>query len=369
MRKLKHPIKFSAVPLLLLTILSILRMFVVIDMPSTVFILSDTVYPAIVNLMRHEIVSWQIFSLPINAITVFICAWIVGAIGLTARFFYYYAQTFRPIRDMLKGTDAERDKYAEGLLAAEIGEDKVFRVFRNSLINIPLAKATKPHIFLPNIELSTDELRVLLLHEWGHIRDKDYLTGIAVNVICFVFWWNPVVYILRWNFSFAKELKCDKIAVTSEDDFHHFLSGLLLLDEAEKRKANKKMNYTGVSTLANNASELEDRLEVLALQGDSRSKRILTNVCYSVAIIALFLASYTFIVLPAFWESSDICITTDDFTWEYRECGDVFRPGENFIIDNDDGTFSLYLDGQFVMYADDTLEMFNWLPIRAREFD
>jgi len=366
MRKLKHPIKFSVVPLLLLMILSVLRMFIVITLPDaiTLLVLSETIYPAIVNLMRHEIVSWQIFGLPINAITVFICVWIVGAVGLTARFFYYYIVAFRPIMDMLKSTDAERDKDAESLLAAEIGEDKFFRVFRNNAINVPLAAATKPYIFLPNVELSPDELRVILLHEWGHIRDKDYLTGIVVNVICFVFWWNPIVYILRWNFSFAKELKCDKLAVTGEDDFQHFLSGLMLLGEEKKRKRNKRMRYTGVSALVSNERELDDRLEVLALQGDSRNKRTLTNVCYAIAIFVLFLVSYTFIILPAFWESPYIYVTTDDFDWEYSECGDVFRPEENFIIDNSDGTFSLYIEGQFVMYLEDTHESFMWLPIR-----
>lgn len=366
MRKLKFPIRFSSVPLMLLLVLSVLRMFIVIDMPGNFVVFSETLYPAIVNLMRHEIVSLQVFGVPINVVNVFICVWVLVAIWLTTRFFYDYIVKFRPIINMLRGTNAKRDKYAEALLAEEIGLDKDFRVFRNSSINMPLATATKPYIILPNVELSPDELRVILLHEWKHIRDKDYLTGIVVNIICFVFWWNPVVYILRSNFSFAKELKCDKFAVTSKEDFHHFLSGLLLLDEEEKRKRNKRMEYVGANTLVSNDSELEDRLKVLALHGVSRGKRALANVCYLIVIIALFLASYTFIVVPTFFKPPDIYATIDNFIWEYSDCGDVFRAEENFIMDNGDGTFSLYLEGNFVTYLYETHESFMWLTIRER---
>ena len=71
MRKLKFPVKFSAIPLLFLLALSILRMFIIIDMPGAIVVFSERLYPAIVYVVRYEIVS--LFGFSINAVRIFIC--------------------------------------------------------------------------------------------------------------------------------------------------------------------------------------------------------------------------------------------------------------------------------------------------------
>jgi hypothetical protein len=142
-----------------------------------------------------------------------------------------------------------------------------------------------------------------------------------------------------------------------------------LLDKAEKEKADRCMKHEGTNALISNDDELVDRLKVLALRGESRSKRILTNTCYSIVIVALFLASYMFTILPAFWESPDVPISVEDFTEEYKEGGGIFKAEENFAVDNGDGTFSLYIDGKFVQHIDSTSEIFGLLPVRTKESD
>lgn len=361
MRKLRFPIKFSIIPLLLLLILSVLRMFIFVDIPGAVVVFSETLYPSIVNFARLEIVS------PITVMNLFVFVWVVVAIGLTARYLYDYIVKYRPIMNWLGSSD--RDEYAESLLANAVGFNKHLRVFRNKCLSTAVATPYRPYIVLPNIEFSDDELRVILLHEWKHIRDKDYLTGIIVNLICFVFWWNPVVYLLRKNFRFVKELKADQFAVTNDKDFNHFLEGLQLLYKEDKRKRASLMKFEGFNAVTDGASILEERLEVLALKGESRTKRLLSNTCYSFVIVALFFASYMFTILPAFWESPYDSMPAEHLMIADVDGDDIFRAGENTIIDNSDGTFSLYIDGEFIMYVDDTYEMFEWLPIRRRDDD
>jgi hypothetical protein len=220
---------------------------------------------------------------------------------------------------------------------------------------------------LPEVEFPPDELRAILLHEWKHIQDKDYLTELIANIICFVFWWNPLVYVLKRNFCFVQELKCDRFSVSKNKSFNHFLSAILLLDKTEKEKTERRMKHEGTNALIGSDDELVDRLEVLALRGESRNKRVLTNVCYSIVIIALFLASYMFTILPAFRESPDVPVPVEDFMEIYNEDEGAFKAGEVFLVDNGDGTFSYYVDGQFVMYVDDSHEIINWVPIRTRE--
>ena len=373
MRKLKFPIKFSVVPLLLLLVLSVLRMLLAIEMPDAITVLSETFYPAIIDFVRFEILPYHVVGLPISVANMFIFIWVAVAVCLIAKYLYDYIGKFGSIWEWLER--CERDEYAESLLAEEIGYDKHFHVYRSGSCGMAMATAIKPCIVLPKADFPPDELRSILLHEWKHIQDKDYLTELIANMICFVFWWNPLVYVFRKNFCFVQELKNDQFAVSKGKSVKHFFRAILSLDRIRKEIDAKRKSYKEVNAkaLISDDDELVDRLEVVALGGATksepklRSKRILANVFYSSAIVALFLASYMFTILPAFWESPDIVVTTEDFNWEYRECGDVSRAEENFIIKNNDGTFSLYINGQFVEYIDDTHEFFNWLSIFTRE--
>lgn len=363
-RKMKYPIRYSVAPLLLLLVLSILRTFVSIHVPRGIVVFSETIYPAVVNFMRYEFTSLRVFDLPINVVNLFIFVWIIVTVCLLTRYFYNYIVRFNPIINWL-GSHT-RDEYAESVLANEIGFDKNFRVYRSKSLSTAVATAIKRYIILPDIEFSQNELRVILLHEWKHIRDKDYLTEIIINVICFIFWWNPVVYILKKNFHFAKELKCDQYAISNKNDFHSFLEGLLLLDAEEKKNNKKRLQYEGFDALIDSGDALKDRLNILALKGELRSKRVISNICYTIVLVALFVGSYMFVVVPVFWESPYTDAVTP-YLYEYTEDGGVLRADENFILDNSDGTFSLYIDGQFMMYIDETYELFNWLTIRTRD--
>jgi len=369
MRKLKFPIKFSVIPLLLLLVLSILRMLIAIEMPGAITVLSETLYPTVIDLVRFEILPYRVFGLPISVATVLVFIWVAVAVYLTARYLYDYIGKFGSIWHWLE--HCERDKHAESLLAEKIGHDKHFRVYRSGGVSTAMATAIRPNIILPKADFPPDELLHILLHEWKHIQDKDYLTGLIVNMICFVFWWNPLVYVLRRNFCFAQELKNDHFSVSEGKSVNHFFGAILLLDGVQKEKDAKRRSYKEVNAKAfiSDDDELADRLKTVALHDKSRSKRILTNVFYSVVIFALFFASYMFTILPAFWESPEISVCVDNFMGEYPEDGGIFRSEEVFVIDNGDGTFSFYIEGQFIMYIDDTHEFLDWIPIRTRDSD
>ena len=235
------------------------------------------------------------------------------------------------------------------------------------MFSSPHCTAYRPYILLPEIEFTDDELRVILLHEWKHILDKDHLTGKIVEVICLLFWWNPLVYILARNFRFAQQLKCDQFAVSSKEELIHYVKGFKLVDSFRQKQRKQFQSNIESNALVNTHDETIDRLNVLILRSSSRSKRILANMCYCFVIFALFIASYMINILPAFWEASDVTVSTEIFMGEHSEVDDIFRAEENFVVDNGDGTFSLYVDGQFIKYMSGEGEHFSFLPVRERE--
>jgi len=150
-RKIKYPVLFSATPLLILLIFSILRMFVVVEIPGSVVILSETLYPAVIRFARFELVN--IPGLSISVAGVFILVWASVAVYLIHKHLSEYFDRRKFIDILVE--DATRDEHAEELLASMIGYDKTFRVFRMNAFSTPCATTHKPYIILPVHDLPT----------------------------------------------------------------------------------------------------------------------------------------------------------------------------------------------------------------------
>ena len=366
LRRLRFPLRFSAIPLMLLFILSVVRMSVFLVMPSTVVIPSRTWYPVFADWMRHIVIPYNVFGFPVTVANLFIVLWIFVGLGLLLEYVLRYFGRFLPVLRMLERSP--RDEYAESLLANSIGEGKHFHIYRHPSFTTVVATAIKPYIILPaGVDIPEESLKVILLHEWKHIRDKDFLSEFLVNVVCFAFWWNPAVYVFRKNYYFAREIKCDHGAISTEDDMFNLVNGLLVLQTSEDSK------YDGFNTLAKTNKEIIERLELMARKindekkhGKSLKRRLFFTISSSVVIIAIFVASYFFIILPTTWESPYVTVVAEDLAEEYSETGGVYRPDEAYLVDNSDGTFSLYIGGEFRGYVDYTSDMLNWLPIRQR---
>jgi len=85
----------------------------------------------------------------------------------------------------------------------------------------------------------------------------------------------------------------------------------------------------------------------------------------------LFWFSYMFLILPATW-ASDLEHVDDGIerpiSHIYADISqEAFRAEDTFIVDNGNGTFSLYVNGHHVWDTDDSSqELFSFLPMRAR---
>ena len=366
MRRFKFPVKFSLTPLLLLLILGTARMFAVIERPNSILITSATLYPAIINFSRIEIMSHLVFGFPVNIFNLFFCLWITVTVVLIIRHLKQINDTRPEIQRMNRWP---RDEKAEGLLREVIGPKKKVRVFRTDVVKIPMATAFKPYIVLPNVTLPDEQLRLILMHEWKHIQDKDILVRHVVDIICYMFWWNPFVYLLRWNFSFVRELKCDMYAVANKEDFENYLHGILKL-YAHREEKKRSFTVDGADMLLTGNKEFKERLKLLAIRDESPKRRMLANIVSSIVIVAMLTMSYVFLIQPAFHGGPDSLMPADSFTDDYLfGDGGIYMAGDFYIVENEDGTFSLYIDGQFAGYNTECIdnEFFRLFPVRQRE--
>lgn len=61
---------------------------------------------------------------------------------------------------------------------------------------------------------STDEFRMVLAHEFAHIRRRDSLFGLIPQIAQVVFFFHPLVWLACREFDLAREAACDEAAIT-----------------------------------------------------------------------------------------------------------------------------------------------------------
>jgi len=383
LRKLKYPIMFSTVPLVLILVVSIFRMLIIVGLPNPIIINSRVIYPWLVRILVHEVLPFRILGImPLRIFTILLCIWIFRAMYMLVRYVRQYLHSRNMVESIFSSYPRCHD--SEAVLKGFIGSDNEVSVFRMPCISVPASAGSKPYIFLPGIDFSLDELQVVLLHEWKHHQDKDAITRVVVEIICIVFWWNPLVKVLRKNVEFALELKCDYYAMTSIHDHESFINVIERLRKPHLTKWSRDNHDSDIATsvdalggchtpgfsmLITGKDELKDRYSMQAMRNyHSVRRRRLVNVLFTVAATTLFVASYVFLILPIFWIDTDVpMVVVSDCITDHYKYDSVFIPGEVFIIANDDNTYSLYIEGEFVKYVDMAEEFTRYIPVLQRD--
>lgn len=87
----------------------------------------------------------------------------------------------------------------------------------------------KPVVLLPveASEWSEERLCSVLLHEFEHVRRRDCLTRLLMDLLCAVYWINPLIWIAAPKMRLVQEQACDdrvlSAGVSNTDYAHHLL--------------------------------------------------------------------------------------------------------------------------------------------------
>lgn len=75
----------------------------------------------------------------------------------------------------------------------------------------------KPVIVLPGIARNWEkvQIRAVLLHELAHIKRRDFLTNLLVQVVKVIYWFNPLVWIATSRIRLEAEQACDDLVLQS----------------------------------------------------------------------------------------------------------------------------------------------------------
>ena len=137
-----------------------------------------------------------------------------------------------------------------------------YEIRRSEQILSPLTYGLfHPVILLPAMQkFREDDLNLVLLHEWTHIRHLDILWQWCLLIICSVHWFNPMAWVLYVLCRQDLELCCDRAVVKQIEPEANYNYAMLLLQQAAGVKRPAMMfspsRFTGYQ-------RMEERMETI----------------------------------------------------------------------------------------------------------
>ena len=326
---------------LILYIFCIIRLMIPIELPWTKELWGGEIYNRVYDIVRYEVVSG------INIYQMFDLLWMAGAL------FFFIKLTIRYIKlkKMLDRILAEKDERAENVLTTVLkNKEKRPEIMKTSAVQIPCCVGLfHKRILLPAKEYSDEELYYILLHEYTHLKNNDVLTKLLINSICAVYWWNPLVYLLRKDMQQSLEIRCDGLVSKKMDSISrsNYLAVMLAEFKDNCHADEFKKYHSSVMPLFEEHSEkLIERFQLVSDRKNGTSVK--GNLVATAITICLLMASYSFVL-----QSQYACpieeIETDDISYSVDS--------NNSYIVVRDGEYILHTGQKEVVLAEEMAEM------------
>ncbi|MBE6034830.1 MAG: M56 family metallopeptidase [Clostridiales bacterium] len=353
-------VNFNIIPLLLLVLVCFLRLFCFFEMPYTLVVPSESIFPQVIDCLTSPILQLNILNISICLLNVFTSVWVIGIIYFLNRYIVHSICINKAIcRD--EGTNNSQILACMNELIDSSGKHTKVKVIQNKAITIPMIIGFfQPTIYLPDIPLTEKEIKNILLHEWTHFLNKDSWVKLFIYLISAVFWWNPFVHILSENLNHILEVRCD-LKLTYKMNEAQRVEYLETIKKIIKYKVNlvSTPQYTklaGISALisTNNMKKISQRF-YLVLNVKYKKNQIITSIPLYLMILLLTLFSYMFVLQPSYEPTT---------TYNKPEIYEI-TPENAYLKPNNNNTYDLYADGKYRAIVDNiNVEPFSSLPIK-----
>jgi beta-lactamase regulating signal transducer with metallopeptidase domain len=211
--------------------------------------------------------------------------WIVGA---GAVLLYLFAGTLAAmwIRRSSRALDVRWAEEAEAL--AEAMGIRPPAMFATASVPSPMvAGFWRPCILLPTDAASwpDDRLHVVLLHELAHIKRRDCLTQAIAQIVCGIYWFNPIVWIGARRLRVERERACDDFVLAKGTRGSEYANHLLEIAQTARPERLAPLTLAGVAMARR--SQLEGRLMAILDPAIRRSSTTAARLAAAAALVAI----------------------------------------------------------------------------------
>ena len=192
--------------------------------------------------------SWQ---------SIVLLVWLIGTLAVLARFIVGIVIVRRLVSRSTELTGPWSKLSSE--LSREIQLKRRVRLLRSDRSLMPVTCGSlSAKILLPTDagDWSADRKRVVLLHELIHVKRKDILVQAIGQIVCALYWFNPLVWLAVKKLRTEQEWACDESVVATGIAAPEYAGQLLEI----ARRFDTNMLSTVATTGMASSSELQDRL-------------------------------------------------------------------------------------------------------------
>lgn len=280
----------------------------------------------------------RIAIIDISLWEVFLFTWFAIAFFLLIRLWIDYKDAISDI-SAFEEYDVEYCKKTLAKVKSVTKKNINIKVLCSDKINVPIGIGiVNKVIILPKERYDPDMLYYILLHEYTHFINRDLLTKFLIKMSCCIFWWNPVVYLLKKDLEQTLEMKCD-LSVTdkmNKSEKVQYLKSILYILENIEGAIESQYNAVGLIAEKDNVVE---RFQMVVHRYSSGGGWILKIGLFMFAGM-LMVCSYLFVVQPSYdapqkdiEEAPGILEVTSDNSYILTENGKYFLISETECIE------------------------------------
>lgn len=209
-----------------------------------------------------------------------------------------------------------------------------------------------PTIVLPDIELSQNNWHYILQHETAHYFYKHTYFKLLLEILCILYWWNPLYKLMKAEACKSLEINTDLI-ITKSYNAQKRIEYLECLFTLAKQKFNNKKFPTFLLNFNEyEESHLQKRFQVITEScntGFHHRKRSI--FLYMFLSVFLTIASYTIVFEPYYIPPEDAANTI------------AITPKNSYIIKINENYYELYHYDEYIGKLEHMPESFIELPL------
>jgi TonB family protein len=154
-----------------------------------------------------------------------------------------------------------------------------------------------PKVLVPGCasEWTADRKRIVLAHEFAHVRRGDWLFQIVAEIACVIYWFNPLFWIARNRMDFESERACDDVVLNLGIDGQDYATHLV-----EIARLLRKQGPAWLPALAMaRPFSFEERLVAILNSSVNRRGSAATSIAIAVAVITGLILPFAALRAPA----------------------------------------------------------------------
>lgn len=312
--------------------------------------------------------SYSFWGLELSLWKIFLIVWFMGSIVMAVRkwyqFHHYRRYVFSRSRNITK--NHQIDETLQNICSSR-GKKNRFCVLLTPDNTSPcIFGFTRPCILLPDYlapdaladspeqpGLDAAELYYILCHETSHYFRHDLWKKLFAEVLCVVYWWNPIALLLRNQVDAILDIQVDLHLVGNSDrkqkkDYMTCLTKVIALMQ-QKNKGDS--NHWAISFCRADQSLLRQRFEIIAKDGKRQKTNRGLQWLFTTLMAGTYLFSMVFIFEPHYINPNN-----EEDTFQ-------ITPQNAYLIVNSAGGYDLYINDVHVETLPELDDFFSELTI------